>query len=221
MYLIQISGVSRNYNTTSRMRQHSSLAAVEEARLTDLYTTRPKPLVPTLPTTFFAFQHNTPQHISSDTLSTIEPSAMKRIGIGYGGLKGFAYIESVQEFTEGAKNDPDVAEVIRERCDHVSKGAFGFEAALRQLLDHKGMQIVSETNEPLVLADLDACSDAVVVQNNEAIIRYLSELRRGRVSEPLSETESCWLQRLGTQIQVLASRRNDHSLVSRIRQDKQ
>jgi hypothetical protein len=197
----------------------------DEVTLTQVLTSKPLDFVPSHPTTYYPLQYNAVQQLSPDTLASIAPSAMKQVGIGYGGLKGYAYTLSLVDFCGPLyEQDPVLRALVDRTCDSVSKGVYGFEQALRKL-----SQIKSDSSDnsgslqelplvPVRLDNLDEHGEEDILRNNQEVISYLSARRAGRMAEPLTDSDNDCLLRLQQQITYLAVKHNNIQLQIRIKQ---
>ena len=190
-----------------------------ETTMTRIFSARSANLLPHKPTTTFPLQYSAPS-LSSDSFATIPPACMKIVGVGYGGLKGYAYLQSLQEFVEDCK-DTQLEELLKQRADRVSKGVYSFDLAVKEVLNNNlvedsinGKSAYTEIMAPALL-DLSA-SDEELTRNNQQIISYMSKVRAGRISEAFSEQEQELLNRLHSQISLLASRQNNSSILNKL-----
>lgn len=183
-----------------------------EASMTRIFSSRSSNFLPQRPTTTFPLQYSAPL-VSSDSFATIPPASMKQVGVGYGGLKGYAYVQSMQEFVEGC-GDEALKELVRQKADKVSKGVYSFEQAVSSIAKDSKNSIVEQPALPATL-DLSA-TDEQLLENNQQIIAYLSSVRTGRIKEAFTDMEQGLLQRLHSQISLLASRQNNTSIINKL-----
>lgn len=190
-----------------------------EAIQTKIIQTRSNPIIPTRPITFFTLQ--TTQHSNSENISAIPAASMKHVGVCYGGLKGFAYVQSLHEFCKfenqpesptikSLSGDPTLKRLVTERADRISKGVYSLENAIRQLASCGTVEVA----EPPV--DLGSClelfSEEVILENNSSIISWLSLKRAGRMDHDFDQAEQEMMKRLHTQIVFLANKQNNPAL---------
>ena len=192
-----------------------------EANLTRIFSTKSAYPLPTKTTTSFPLQFSAPT-VSADSFSSIPASFMKHIGIGFGGLKGFAYVKSLEEFTThifsgNEVDDRVLRELIRIRADRVTKGVFTLEAAIRTLnrIPLPDVDVLSSDDIP-ELGNLENYSENAIYENNDMIIKYLSLKRTGKMREAFSQEEQILLQRLHNQIAFLSTKNNNPQILNKL-----
>jgi hypothetical protein len=192
-----------------------------EANLTRIFTTKSVCPIPTKPTTSFPLQFSAPT-VSADSFSNIPASYMKHIGIGFGGLKGYAYVKSLEEFTtevlSGKESENlELKELVRIKADKVTKGVFTLENAIRTLdrapLFNVDKLIIEDIPE---LDNLENHSEDIIYENNDMIINYLSKRRTGRMREAYNLEEQSLLQRLHNQIAFLCTKNNNQQILNKL-----
>jgi hypothetical protein len=148
---------------------------------------------------------------------------MKHIGIGFGGLKGYAYVKSLEAFTKEiiSENDTEnreLKELIRTRADKITKGVYTLESAIRSLDKSapKAEKDLIRAQDIPELTNLEGWGEDIIYENNTLIIRYLSQIRAGRMRDPYTLEEQAFLQRLHNQIAFLATKSNQPHILNKL-----
>lgn len=203
--------------STSMMTEYENPDGTKEyseAAMTRIFSTRSANFLPQRPTTTFPLQYSAPL-VSTDSFASIPAASMKHVGVGYGGLKGYAYVQSLEEFVEGCTRNETLRELVRQRADKVSKGVYSFEQAVEVVLKRSENSMTMGEGELPAVLDISA-SDEALLENNQQILLYMSKVRSGRMKEAFTEQEQELLQRLHNQISLVASRQNNTSIINKL-----
>lgn len=123
-------------------------------------------------------------------ITGIKPAEMMHVALNYGGLPGYAYVNSLQEFCDGVE-DEMVAEVVARRCDLLTDRAYSIGQMFKEQVKKQGI-LDDKLLEECFRIDFDD-----VLENNELIIRVLSECM---VDEP---TRDRLVKKLHSQLSTL------------------